>query len=396
MRHINGFIGNGILKIYIYERSIIMKNIKLLISVIFILNTAAFINSNNLEIHLMPLDKLNVDNTNCVIKLYFKADKATAASINALNQNKVVYRESPNSRKKGYFLLEPLTSLSPKNVQVLERMKDDDKNFVTITEYESELKIEKAPKEFKIFTLLLLDVSGSITKKIQDKQDPVLEKLKSSANKFVDSIKLDSGNKNLAVYAFDGREELLPIVDFTNNGSRIKDEINTINSEITKDESTNLYGAILNGLNILNDKYNESKNEDFIFIGSLIVFTDGTDRAGRLGSNGYIKLLNSIEDAKKQKNLYLYTLGLGREIDLEKLRRLGEDGFVFSINTNALAKDFQYMAEEIEAITNSYYKLEYKTPSRKGSGKKALIIYAKDGMFNGGLRVTFDTENFLK
>jgi len=245
-----------------------MKNIKLLISVIFILNTAAFINSNNLEIHLMPLDKLNVDNTNCVIKLYFKADKATAASINALNQNKVVYRESPNSRKKGYFLLEPLTSLSPKNVQVLERMKDDDKNFVTITEYESELKIEKAPKEFKIFTLLLLDVSGSITKKIQDKQDPVLEKLKSSANKFVDSIKLDSGNKNLAVYAFDGREELLPIVDFTNNGSRIKDEINTINSEITKDESTNLYGAILNGLNILNDKYNESKNEDFIFIGS--------------------------------------------------------------------------------------------------------------------------------
>jgi len=54
------------------------------------------------------------------------------------------------------------------------------------------------------------------------------------------------------------------------------------------------------------------------------------------------------------------------------------------------------MAEEIEQITNSYYKLEYKTPSRKGSGKKTLVIFAKDGMFNGGYRITFDTENFLK
>ncbi len=345
------------------------------------------------DIHLFPLEELQVDQNTGTIRLYFKLEKAKLVNPNWKISGTVVKRESPTTGKGGYFLIDPLGGLTTSNFDVQESPKGEDM-FVKITELESNLNIVSAPKNANIFSILLMDVSGSITRSVDGKSKPVLEELKKAANTFVNSMKI-ADNRQLAVFAFDGREDLITVSDFSGNPNDLKSKINSMNSSLTKDFSTNLYGAIVKAIEVLNKKLEDNKNPDLIVSGTITIFTDGTDRARRLGKDGFDIVLQNMKNIKKEKkNVYIYTIGLGREYDEKVLRDFGMDGYRRATSTSVMSATFKELGERIESLTKCYYKLEYQTPSRKGSGVMRLIIWVKDGAFSGGYRFTFDTTNF--
>ena len=343
------------------------------------------------DIHLFPLENINVDNSNGAIKLYFRLEKAKLVNPDWKTDGTVVKRNSPTTGKDGYFLVEPLTNLTTKEITVTESPKGQNK-FIPITALESDLKITSNPKEAKIFSILLLDVSGSITKSVDGKSPPVLPELKKAASVFTTKLNI-SDNKQLAVYAFDGRADLVPISLFSNNESQIKAEIDKVDSTITKDSSTNLYGAIVKAIEILDKKLEE--NKEAITSGTITIFTDGTDRAQRLGKDGEKIVLQSMKDLKEKRyNVYFYTIGLGREYDETKLKEFGVDGYRRAMTTALINQTFQELGERIDNLSKCYYRLEYITPSRKGAGIMQVIIDVKVGAFSGGYRITFDTSGF--
>ncbi len=373
----------------------LFKKLFILLFNLFFILSVVFSQSSDIvnDIHLFPLEDLQVDNSNGTIRLYFKLEKAKLVNPEWGLKGTVVKRESPTTGKGGYFLIEPLGGLTTKNFDVRESPRGEDL-FVKITELESDLSIISAPKNANIFSVLLLDVSGSITRSIDGKSKPVLEELKKASYTFINSMKV-SENRQLAIYAFDGRENLITISDFSGNQDDLRSKIGAIDNSITKDYSTNLYGAIVKGIELLNKKLEENANAEMIVSGTLTIFTDGTDRARRLGKDGFNIVLKNMEEVKKlRKNVYIYTIGLGREYDEKVLKGFGIDGYKSATSTSAMAEGFKELGSKIEALTKCYYKLEYKTPSRKGSGVMRLIIEVKDGAFWGGYRFTFDTEKF--
>ena len=363
------------------------------ISFLFSLNIFSQPSDKVNDIHLFPLEELQVDENSGTIRLYFKLEKAKLVNPEWDLKGTVVKRESPTTGKGGYFLIEPLGGLKTSNFDVQESPKGEDL-FVKITEWESDLQIISAPKNANIFSVLLLDVSGSITRSVDGKSKPVLEDLKKAAITFIDSMKIEE-NRQLAIYAFDGREDLITISDFSGNPNSLKSKIKAMDNSITKDLSTNLYGAIVKSIETLNTKLDENKNPENILSGTLTIFTDGTDRARRLGPNGFDIVLENMNKIKKEKkNIYIYTIGLGREYSEKVLKDFGIDGYRSASSTSAMSAIFKELGQNIESLTKCYYKLEYKTPSRKGSGIMRLIIWVKDGMYSGGYRFTFDTDNF--
>jgi hypothetical protein len=368
---------------------------KIFILLILFLFTLFFINAQVSDrpndIHLFPLENITVDNSNGAIKLYFRLETAKLVNPDWKTDGTVVKRNSPTTGKDGYFLVEPLTNLTTKEITVTESPKGQNK-FIPITALESDLKISSNPKEAKIFSILLLDVSGSITKSVDGKSPPVLPELKKAAQVFASKLNI-SDNRQLAVYAFDGRAELVPISLFSNNANQVKADIDKVDSSITKDSSTNLYGAIVKALDVLDKKLDE--NKDAITSGTITIFTDGTDRAQRLGRDGEKIVLQNMKDLKaKRYNVYFYTIGLGREYDEARLKEFGMDGYRRALTTALINQTFQELGERIDNLTKCYYRLEYITPSRKGAGTMQVIIDVKSGVYSGGYRITFDTSGF--
>ncbi|MCK4799041.1 MAG: VWA domain-containing protein, partial [Spirochaetes bacterium] len=282
------------------------------------------------DIHLTLLEDISADNSNAIIRLFFKAEKCFLISASKLKdkENKQ-YRISSSTGRGGYYLIKPLADLNTKNIFIYESGFNKEE-YKKVSVYESNLKIVNSPKNFKIYSILLLDISGSISKKIEDNSfnPPVLDKLKEASVKFVDNVNVGN-DKLLAVYAFDGRKNIIPVVDFSNNVKEIKEKIQSLDKSLIEDYSTNLYGAIIKAIEKLQERINSEDESVYIKVGTVTVFTDGTDQAGRLGSNGNLIVLDKIDEVKKEMNFYFYSIGLGREIDKKILKSFGRDGFNF-------------------------------------------------------------------
>src|SRR5438270_5363344 len=92
------------------------------------------------------------------------------------------------------------------------------------------------------YTLLLMDMSGSVT---NSGQAPVLA---DAASGFSERV---SKTQEVGVYAFDGAKEIHPIVGFTSGGGSVAGGINALRNYKPRDPSTNLNGAVIEALAVL-------------------------------------------------------------------------------------------------------------------------------------------------
>jgi hypothetical protein len=214
----------------------------------------------------------------------------------------------------------------------------EDSGLVSV--YESKQTILNPEVAAVHYTMLLVDLSGSIT------QSGAMEQLKPAVQSFADRV---GSLQKVAIYGFDGSKEIFPIIGFTDGESGVRAAAERLGSFKGRDPSTNLNGAVIEGLKVL-DKALEHAQTPLKF-GSLVVFTDGTDRARRVLRPDLDKALEEAQN----KDTSLYVIGVGKEIDSGELRNIGRTASFLSTDPAALAKAFETIASRVEAYTKSFY-----------------------------------------
>ncbi len=257
-----------------------------------------------------------------------------------------------------------------------------------ISRLESQAQIQREEGEFLFASILLLDLSGSVL------NDAELPNVKSAANSFISRVMpIESdetyGSKEMAIYWFDGEEDVHLLVDFTTDRIALSSGIDSINEDISNDNSTNLNGAVVQGLSIMNSRLTEARLDPNISAaGSLVIFTDGTDQASRVSTKD---AQNAVKNAGKDNAVF--TIGLGDEIDEGILEFFGRDGFELAENSFDLNSSFLAVAQKVESESKSFYVLEYCTPKRSGNHTIELRGYYED-MF-GSFTTKFTADGFI-
>jgi hypothetical protein len=223
-------------------------------------------------------------------------------------------------------------------------------------------------------TLLLVDMSASVTESDQ------VGRIVGASTEFIQRVE---PYQKVAVYAFDGSPNLYEITPFTESESRASTGLEKLNTFVTKDPSTNLHGAIVQALDKLKHGLKNAKVP--LRFGTLVVFTDGTDRAGRVAQQ-------DMQDAIDASDYSVFAIGVGNEIDDATLSRIGREGYIRVENSEALADAFKQIGDRIVRFTRRYYLLSYCSPSR--AGKHTVTIEAATKDETGRLNYAFDATGF--
>lgn len=264
--------------------------------------------------------------------------------------------------------------------------------------YESRPRISPKAQKFRSFTILLLDLSGSLI------GSNSLDPLKAASIKLATQLTASPENY-VAVYGFDGRDQPQLVVDFTNVKTDIETAINSIQCDGVKycnDPSTNLYGAVIKGTDKINAARSAALNTFSgsgiqFTVGSVVVFTDGTDQANRIQADAVYEVINkndSEDETDLNKRTTYYTIGLGGEVDKTVLENIGKEGYFPVANADQLAGAFDKIGAKIKNLANSFFLLEYCSPKRGGSDNVLKLEVRDKNGFTGEASTQFDAFGF--
>lgn len=251
---------------------------------------------------------------------------------------------------------EPVGGLTEENFEIYE----DDK---LVSKSESQQKILNPEVAAVSYTLLLLDMSGSVT------EDEGANELVDAALEFTERV---GKSQKVAVYAFDGAEDIHPVVRFTEQKGTVEGGLEGLRSYKAQDPSTNLNGAVVSGLSTLKEELD--KDPKPLKFGTLVVFSDGTDRAARVSEE---EMREATRD-EAYEHYEMFAVGLGTEMDKKTLDTIGQDGSEQVDDQAKLSEAFDRIASRIEAHMKRFYLLSYCTPARKGE-HKVRIVAKTDG-----------------
>jgi len=230
------------------------------------------------------------------------------------------------------------------------------------------------------YTLLLVDMSGSVSADAE-----AVSTLVDAASAFTERVEK---SQKVAVYAFDGGEDLHPIAPFESpNGAHAS--VQSLKGYKPQDPSTNLNGAIVRGLAELDKALTHAEHP--MKFGTLVVFSDGTDRASRVPKD-------QMRKAVKDSSYQIFAIGLGSELQESELKDIGKDGTAKAQDKSAVVSAFDDIAKKIEGATKAYYLLSYCSPSRAGKHEVKVEASYKEAdgktQRTGTLKSEFDAAGF--
>jgi uncharacterized protein YegL len=277
----------------------------------------------------------------------------------------------------------PVAGLEADQFTIYEQGRNDE-CFNTISTSESFARISPNSQIFATNTLLVLDLSNSVL-------SSSLTELKTASASFVDNVMPATAVESIkmAIYWFDGENELHLLNELTSSRTELKSAIEGITTDISNDPSTDLYGAVIKSTEKATELLNASTQGDKIGAASIVIFTDGTDQASRF----------TKEDAQKKvdqadPNMTFFTIGLGAEIDTQVLTDIGKTFSVIAGNKEELENTFNEISIKVAERANSFYLFEYCSPKRDGSGENNLAIQVVDGSNQGSVQTKFDATGF--
>ncbi|MFT7679948.1 MAG: putative delta-60 repeat protein [Planctomycetota bacterium] len=245
---------------------------------------------------------------------------------------------------------------------------------VLVSPSESQQRLLPRPRTFRSFSHLLLDISGSVAQ-----TQTGLELELQAAHRFVDEATSASENY-ISISWFFGAPNIAPALlddltqlGFTNDADLLHEAIDNVGLIQVTSTSTNLHGAIIQGLDSLDEAQIDSDlNEDIEFTSlSLVTFTDGSDQAG------IVDLQDALDRFHSTENEYnALTIGLGSEIDVQTLTLLGPSGFTFVGNESSLISTFASVGAEVRNLANSFYLVGYVSPKVDGAASFTLTVEA--------------------
>ncbi len=277
----------------------------------------------------------------------------------------------------------PVPGLTADQFTIYEQGRNDD-CFNTISTSESFARISPNSQIFNNNTLLVLDLSNSVL-------DSSLEELKIASTSFVNNVMptTDQDSFKMAIYWFDGEDELHLLNALTPSKSELIAAIDGITQDISSDPSTDLYGAVIKTTDIASNLIQETTSGGNIGAASVVIFTDGTDQASRYTEDAALKKVNDAN-----ANISFFSIGLGSEIDTQVLQDIGKTFSVFAGNKDELESTFNDISEKVSERANSFYLFEYCSPKRDGSGVNNLAIQVKTGSREGAVQTKFSANGF--
>ncbi len=249
-----------------------------------------------------------------------------------------------------------------------------------VSQYESKQTILNPEVAAVHYTLLLVDMSGSVS------ESGTVPDLIQAVSAFTDRVEKQ---QKVAIYAFDGSPDLYPIVPFTDQPGSAKAGAQGLSSFKPRDPSTNLNGAVVKALDELDNSLGKAKQP--LKFGTLVVFTDGTDHAGRVPEG-------DMKQHIREKPFDVFAIGLGGEIKPQQLEVVGKSGTALASDKTAIVKAFDDVGAKVESRTKSYYLLSYCSPARAGKHEVRIEAAVKDdngkNERTGSLRSDFDATGF--
>jgi hypothetical protein len=249
-----------------------------------------------------------------------------------------------------------------------------------VSQYESKQTILNPEVAAVHYTLLLVDMSGSVT------ESGTTPDLIAAVTAFTDRVEKQ---QKVAIYAFDGSPDLYPIVPFTDQPGSAKAGAQQLASFKPKDPSTNLNGAVVKALDELDNSLGKARQP--LKFGTLVVFTDGTDHANRVSES-------DMRQHIREKPFDVFAIGLGAEIRPPQLEAVGKSGTALAADKNAIVKAFDDVGAKVDARTKSYYLLSYCSPARAGKHEVRIEAAVKDpdgqNEKTGSLKSDFDATGF--
>ncbi len=251
----------------------------------------------------------------------------------------------------------------------------------TISPTESAQEVKKSDElPYTLRTVIMIDVSASISEQnLIDMKDAA----KHIVNNFLFSEeKIEKKfEKEIAIYSFDDVITPESGIGFSDI-SKKSELISAIESIERGDPSTNLYGAIIEGLNLWSDSFSTLQ----IFQGFLIAITDGSDTAA-------ISNLNAVLSARGQKKIF--TIGVGSEIEPSILSQIGNAGNYNLDNYSQLESTLEQVSNIMEQYANSFYNLRYASPKRSGTHEVKLTVKSNTNTSSSGeITASFNASNF--
>jgi hypothetical protein len=248
-----------------------------------------------------------------------------------------------------------------------------------VSKFESKQLIQNPEVAAVMYTMLLVDMSGSITESGQ--ADPLVD----AAKEFAERV---GKTQKVGVYAFDGEEKIHSVVPFTEAQGQVQGGLDGLRKYKPKDPSTNLHGGVVEGVRTL--KAELAKDKRPLKFGTLVVFSDGTDRAARVTRD-------QMKDELRKEDYddyQMFAIGVGAEIEKANLGDIGRDGTELAQDQTKVKEVFDKVAAKIEQQMKRFYLLSYCTPARKGEHEVAIEANRPNPKASGSVDYKFNADGF--
>ena len=268
-----------------------------------------------------------------------------------------------------YFTVDTTSGQPVANLQPTDFLIYEDAKPVSVLESKQTILQEQIAAIH--YTLLLVDMSGSVV------GSGDMPALMSAASAFADRV---GPYQKVALFTFDGSPHINPVVPF---GGNVRAGVAALGHYRPRDPSTNLNGGVVEAVKVLSREM-DSASQPLRF-GTLVVFTDGTDRAHRVSEQ---EVKTTLDTAAFDT----FAIGVGAEVDTRELTAIGRSGIFASHNREDIARGFDDVATRIEAASRRFYLLSYCSPSR--AGEHDVEIEAVSNGKRGRLKHHFNAAGF--
>jgi hypothetical protein len=225
------------------------------------------------------------------------------------------------------------------------------------------------------YTLLLVDLSGTAlgTKEAGD--------IIKAASKLAEQ---PQRSEAIAVYTFDGSPGLNAVVPFTlstDGGGAASDSSVAFKP---KDPSTNVNGAVVEGLRILRTALAADMRP--LKLGTLVVFTAGADRA----TPGGLRLAYA---APENARMEMFSVGVGASANAQRLDEIGRNGTITETDPADVTKGLDAVMDKVHQSFGKYYLVSYCTPARAGLHEVRIEAHSRDDLL-GDVTYRFHADGF--
>ena len=252
---------------------------------------------------------------------------------------------------------------------------------------ESSLQVDARPSGYVWRTLVMFDTSRSVLS--QGQLDDVVDAIRGFAHKITDR---DTRAQQVSIAAFDGASNLRTINEFTAQQGIVDAALDRLlepecsehsdceeyerpqcEGGLCVDIATNLYGAVIRGIEEADRAIGQESRIGMPRGSSVVVFTDGTDRASRA-------TLEDVQTSLAETKTYVFTVGLAGEVDTGALNVIGRDGSSYVETIDQMSQGLTQIWQIMQKVGQGIYLLSYCTPKRNGQHeiKIGLADYADE------------------